>query len=113
MSDWLRWRKGRQNDEYDKFLLARSPKWRFDAWILRYPEGAQGIPVHRDTVQGYRHYRLNIVLKKCKRGGYFRCEAPIYTSERIKFFRSDFDHTVSPIKEGKRVLLSIGWLRHV
>lgn len=108
MTEWLRWRAGRQHTGYEKMLLFRHP--RCDVYLLRYREGV-GIPMHRDAVEGFRHYRLNVLLRKPRAGGLFHCEYPILVAGRLIFFRSDFQHTVSPVIRGNRVLLSIGFLR--
>lgn len=108
--NWLCWRPGRQYADYDKLLLARSPRWRWDAYLLRYPEGSF-IPPHRDVVEGFRHYRFNVLLRQPSWGGLFYTEAPIYITKRIKFFRSDFEHAVSKVGKGGRLMLSIGWRR--
>ena len=59
MSLW-RWAPGRQGGGYRKLLLARGRSW--DAYVLDYPPGS-GVSVHRDPVDGRRHYRLNVVLR--------------------------------------------------
>ncbi len=106
--EWLHWRAGRQHTGYDKMLVFRHK--RCDIYFLRYPQGV-GIPLHRDAVDGFRHYRFNFVLRQPQVGGLFNCEYPIWITDRIKFFRSDFQHTVSPVVEGQRVLLSVGFLK--
>lgn len=109
---WLRWQYGRQQSGYRKLLLLAG-YWPlpFDVYLLHFPTGSE-VPSHRDPVTAGRHYRLNIVLKAAKKGGEFHCAAPLYQSNRIKFFRPDqSDHWVTKVEAGNRYLLSIGWLR--
>jgi hypothetical protein len=90
-----------------------------DAYILKYPEGS-AIDFHKDSAPvGYKHYRLNIVLKRAKVGGEFIIKqvCPDYgywinpQYGRIHLFRPDItEHAVSPIAKGTRYVLSIGWL---
>jgi hypothetical protein len=112
---WLRWDKGRQETGYEKLLLAycKFPTWMcvpvlgFDLYLLWYPEGSE-IPEHADNVKGFRHYRINVVLKKCVSGGIFKTDFPILNWKRLKIFRSDRPHSVTRITRGTRLLLSFG-----
>lgn len=109
----FQWEKGRQNTGYEKMLLG-SGKWPnpFDLYLLRFREG-QGIPPHVDQVQSGKHYRLNIILKSSRQGGFFCCTSPIYETSRIKYFRSDLsEHSVSTVQKGTRYVLSIGWVNN-
>lgn len=111
-SKLFRWQKGRQQTGYDKMLLAGA-YWPipFDIYLLRFLQG-QEIPPHIDQVESDKHYRLNIVLKTATKGGEFYCSNPIYTSKRIKLFRSDIsEHSVSKVIQGSRYVLSIGWIK--
>lgn len=82
----------------------------FDLYILRFPQGAK-IPPHQDKVTNGRHFRLNILLKKAKKGGEFICHQSIFASSRVNLFRSDLAiHAVTQIEEGTRYVLSLGWL---
>ena len=79
-----------------------------DMYLLRYSKG-QGIPPHRDEVTGKRHYRFNLVLKQSE-GGQFVCDTPLWSWKRCHLFRSDLSiHSVTPVTEGRRYVLSIGW----
>lgn len=111
LRDWLRWRMGRQGTGYEKLLLLASPlPLPFDCYLLRYREGSE-VPGHTDPVTGRRHYRLNIVVRKSRRGGEFVCDDPIYESSRIKFFRPDRTaHCVTLVEQGTRYVLSVGWV---
>lgn len=110
----MKWQKGRLNSGYEKLLLFQSKRLRMDAWILRYHEGSL-LPFHTDPVTGVRHFRLNIVLKKAKKGGrLITVGEPLFHTKnnRIVFFRPDLSHhAVTKIYEGTRYVLSIGWTR--
>ncbi len=110
--NWLRWRSGRQQSGYEKMLLIANPYLLpFDCYILRFRKGAE-IPAHTDPVSDKRHYRLNIVVKKARRGGEFVCSEPIFENQRIKLFRPDLvSHSVTRVIEGTRYVVSIGWVR--
>ena len=107
------WQPGRQGTGYEKMLLLANPiVVPFDFYLLRYCEGSE-IPKHTDRVDGKRHYRLNIEVWRAKRGGHFRCDRPILTLPRVNLFRPDVaEHSVSRIEEGRRYVLSLGWVRN-
>ena len=111
-SKLLRWQSGRQRTGYEKMLLIANPfVLPFDCYLLRYKPGS-GIPGHVDPVEGKRHYRLNIVLRRAESGGEFRCSAPLYNGRRVHLFRPDeSEHSVTPVIKGVRYVLSIGWVR--
>ncbi|KID57503.1 hypothetical protein JF50_09925 [Pseudoalteromonas luteoviolacea] len=108
----FRWQVGRQKSGYQKMLLLGA-RWpiKFDVYLLKFPEGCE-VPEHVDAVSSGRHFRLNLVLKKAKKGGEFMCQTPLYESDRVKFFRPDSCvHAVTQVEQGSRLLLSIGWIR--
>ena len=108
----LRWQSGRQQSGYDKMLLLQG-MWPlpFDVYILRFPEDSE-IKPHTDPVSEGAHYRLNIVLRRAREGGEFRCAHPIFETGRIKLFRPDLsEHSVTKITRGRRYVFSVGWLR--
>ncbi len=113
---WLRWEKGRQESGYWKLLLARSKLLKFDAYILKLPQGCY-VPPHRDPVSGFRHFRLNVTLRRARLGGITLIRpAPgilcHIQEKRAYVFRPDqLEHMVTDVKEGSVWLLSIGWLR--
>ena len=111
--DLFRWKNGRQETGYEKMFLGGSHwPFKFDMYLLKFSEGSE-IPEHKDEVSGGRHYRFNIILKKAKMGGEFKCLNPILETQRIKLFRPDISsHSVSKIISGNRYVLSIGWLIH-
>lgn len=107
----LPWTQGRQGTGYNKIKLFESQKLKCDGYLLYYPEGSE-IPLHTDPVTLGRHYRLNIMLKKARKGGDFICANPLFKCWRLFFFRPDASpHAVSRIDSGYRVMLSIGWVR--
>lgn len=111
---WGRWIAGRQHTGYFKMLLAQSQRWKFDVHLLKFEKGAF-IPFHTDPVANFRHFRLNVVLKKSSGGGLFLCDRPLWSvKNRVYLFRSDLSpHAVSKVQGGTRYVLSIGWLRSV
>lgn len=106
------WQLGRQSSGYSKMSLLQSI-WPvpFDLYLLKFPEGSQ-ILEHVDKVdEGFRHYRLNIILKKSLSGGDFIFEQSIINWSRIKFFRPDISkHSVTKVVGGSRYVLSFGFL---
>ncbi|GGB70460.1 2OG-Fe(II) oxygenase [Shewanella inventionis] len=64
---------------------------------------------HVDPVQQGRYYKLNVVIKQPLIGGVFTCEKYIINLfNRVYLFRPDlYEHSVTKIESGKRVLLSI------
>lgn len=105
---WFTWLKGRQNSGYEKMVLfANQHIIPCDIHLLRYFVGSL-VPVHYDLEPGYRHYRLNIIIRKAIVGGEFWCQHPIISFWRIHFFRSDDAHSVSKIQKGSRYVLSFG-----
>ncbi|MDD5165040.1 MAG: 2OG-Fe(II) oxygenase [Candidatus Pacebacteria bacterium] len=106
----FRWESGRQDSGYSKMLIATAKfpiPW--DFYILKYPVGSE-IHEHVDTVTDRAHYRLNIIIKKPKKGGNFFSEKTIFNSSRIKLFRPDlYKHSLTRIEKGTRYVISIGW----
>lgn len=108
----LKWEIGRQVSGYSKMLILTGKfPIPFDFYLLKFPEGSF-IKEHVDPVEfGYKHYRFNIILKKSKLGGEFISETHIFETDRVKFFRPDiYKHSVSQIKKGTRIVLSLGFL---
>lgn len=111
VSKWLKWQPGRQQGGYAKMLLATGSRpIPFDAYFLQFPQTAV-VPTHIDKVESGHHYRLNIILKRARRGGEFVCESTIINWSRVKLFRPDlYAHSVTEVVEGNRYVLSIGWV---
>lgn len=102
-------KKGRQGTGYEKLTLWSLQRLKTDAYIIKYPEGSS-IPPHTDPVDGNKHYRLNLVLKKARVGGLFSCSKPLLAvGQRLFLFRPDEqEHQVSEIEKGSRWVLSVG-----
>jgi len=89
-------------------------KWPFkcDGYFLRFPQGSEIAP-HIDRVTTGKHFRLNIVLQRAQLGGEFICDKPMINTTRFKLFRPDVSlHQVTKIRQGNRLVLSVGWLRN-
>lgn len=107
----FKWENGRQNSGYKKLLLFKSNLlFKCDLYLLSFSKGSE-IKPHVDKVDFGNHYRLNIVFKKPQIGGDFICNKTIVNMKRIILFRPDlYEHSVSKIKSGKRLVLSFGFL---
>ena len=105
----MKWELGRLWTGYRKCkLLTGLFPVPFDLYLLHFPEGSY-IPAHTDPVPGRRHFRLNIVLRKANKGGFFYREQEL-KDQRIHFFRPDeSEHFVTRVMEGDRYVLSLGW----
>lgn len=97
---FLKWEKGRQAGSYSKFALL--PTWiskfiNADAYILSLPPNCSIID-HRDEVgDGWKHYRLNITLKKSGESR-MTINGPIWRWWRVEVFRPDlYTHGLDPI----------------
>ena len=109
---FLRWEKGRQEGSYFKMSLL--PHWlskflNADAYLLRFPNGCSVIK-HRDPVaEGYRHYRMNIIVKRSDNpSDKMYILGPIKRFWRIDIFRPDcYYHGLKPIT-GTMYMLSFG-----
>lgn len=105
-SQILNWKAGRQGTGYLKLLLRQGSF--YDVYLLKFPEGSM-VPEHIDLKYGVKHTRLNIVLRQAEEGGEFICARPILSTRRIKLFRPDLEkHSVTTVKKGERLVLSIG-----
>ncbi|MFK7898922.1 MAG: 2OG-Fe(II) oxygenase [Myxococcota bacterium] len=106
----MKWTQGRQETGYLKHLIYSFSAGRLgaDAFLLKFPEGCE-IPEHQDSVNGARHYRLNLVIRHAESGGDFLCDDPILDFPRLKLFRPDRSpHAVTKVAEGTRYVLSFG-----
>ncbi|MEH6710730.1 MAG: 2OG-Fe(II) oxygenase [Paraglaciecola polaris] len=81
---------------------------RVSAYLVTYPNQHK-VMNHIDPVPNGRYYKFNIVLKQPKIGGVFHCQKCIMNFfGRIYLFRPDkYEHSVTRIEQGKRVLLSL------
>ena len=109
----FKWISGRQQSGYEKLCFLNSKWLKADGYLLKYSVGSK-IDWHTDPVlDGYKHYRLNIIFWSCKEGGKFFCEGKslFQLGQSIIFFRPDIQkHCVTEILNGSRYVLSIGWL---
>ena len=104
---FLRWQRGRQAGSYSK--LALIPVWlskliNADAYILSFPAGCSVVK-HRDPVaEGYKHYRINFVLKRPGSQRMY-CLGPVKRFGRIEIFRPDlYEHGLEPIARSMYML---------
>lgn len=79
----------------------------FSINLVTYPIN-HSVMNHVDNVQTGRYYKLNIILVQPKVGGVFKCQKCIINLfNRVYLFRPDkYEHSVTKIESGKRVLLS-------
>jgi hypothetical protein len=102
----FQWNKGRQKGAYEKLPILNSRLLGCDAYILRFPRGCS-VMKHKDPVaEGYRHYRMNVILKKPSN---FRDRmyilGPIKRWWRFEIFRPDlYEHGLQPINESMWML---------
>lgn len=103
----MSWIPGRQDCGYFKRKIF-SFNW-CDCWLVKFPEGSC-IKPHKDPTKGKRHWRFNLILRPAESGGGFWCNGPVPVNlSRFKVFRSDlYEHCVSPIEKGERLVLSFG-----
>ena len=104
------WKAGRNKTGYFKCKLFgfANVLVGIDCYILKYPPGAC-VPPHTDLVTDSRHYRMNIVLKRARRGGRFYMFSNRF-KHRVIIFRPDLiEHRVSQVTRGTRYVLSFGF----
>jgi len=101
------WESGRQGTGYLKYLLIAG--YFCYLYLLKFPTRSY-VPEHTDPVPGVRHIRLNIILRHANEGGEFKCEGKLLINwSRVKLFRPDIQkHSVSRVKKGERLVLSLG-----
>ena len=90
-------------------LLGQFP-WA-DLYLLHMPEGSV-IQPHTDPLTEGRHHRVNLLLKRPKRGGEFRVRGPVrsWLRGRLRYFRPDcVEYEVTEVGKSSRWVLSIGW----
>jgi hypothetical protein len=107
----MRWEEGRQGSGYYKLKLMESRFFKFDMYLLKFPEGSY-IETHTDPApKDHDHHRLNIVLKRAKKGGRFVKSNNIQYGRVFKFRPDIEEHYVEDIEEGTRYVFSVGWLK--
>jgi hypothetical protein len=122
------WTPGRQGTGYDISSLREAPppavaralahlgtphEQSWDAYLIRYRDGAY-VPPHLDPAQhGRRHRRLNAMITQATGGGELRIGgAPIALDpgDAVLFYPDHERHEVAPVA-GTRLLFSVGaWL---
>jgi predicted 2-oxoglutarate/Fe(II)-dependent dioxygenase YbiX len=122
------WTPGRQGTGYDILPLRAEPipaiaralallgtpfEQYWDAYLIRYLDGAH-IPPHVDPAQhGRRHRRLNAMLTRATRGGELRIDGALVELElgdAVLFYPDEERHEVAPVV-GTRLLFSVGaWI---
>ncbi len=106
----MKWEGGRQQTGYMKKCLINSKRFKFDVYLLKYPEGSY-IPPHIDSaiIPFHEHHRVNIVLKKPELGGQFFLDGELQDGRFHKFRPDQVEHEVTTIHRGTRYVISIGW----
>lgn len=104
---------GRQRSGYFRLTLFSSKWLKWDAHVIYYPHGT-GIPRHCDPspVKGYRHHRVNIILKKPRGGGVFNTidpKAKLFLG-RVVYFSPEHEHHLTECRGSGRMVISFGWL---
>lgn len=97
----FKWQAGRQIGSYSKLQLVKSKFFNCDAYILKFPAGCS-VMKHRDPVtEGYKHYRLNVTLKKSSsQTDRMYTLGKVHRWWRFEFFRPDlYDHGLEPIND--------------
>src|SRR5690242_12724628 len=62
MTDLFKWVGGRQCKEFYYERMKIYSFWRIDCYLIRWGAGS-AVPDHKDEIKGYKHYRLNILLR--------------------------------------------------
>lgn len=110
-----KWIEGRQKTKYQKMLIAQSKKLCFDIWLIKYVDSNISLHIDPSPLEGKKHHRINIILRKPEFGGFFINfgEFKTYFNHRVIYFNpSDSYHFLSKAY-GKRLVLSIGWLKAI
>lgn len=101
----FKWEVGRQNNSYKKLTLIKFKY--FDCHLIKLKKFAK-IPFHTDKVDGYKHYRINFLIK----GHYIQCykDLPNCMNKFFTLFRSDINDHMCGTNDTEAVIFSIGWL---
>lgn len=115
----FKWVDGRQNSGYFKLKIFESRLFKFDCYLLKFPEGSV-IDKHKDPVTaGYQHHRLNITLIDAVLGGFFLIkhigdvEFKPNLNRFVKFRPDVEEHYATEVRQGTKYVLSIGWLKKI
>lgn len=108
------WVFGRQYTGYRKMLLGEGILFKntrhflgWDAHLIEYNAGV-GIPSHCDEITFCKHYRVNLVLRGDRDA--FEGTNVFFNRFGLAIFRSDYPHSVRPVRK-KRLVLSLGFAR--
>lgn len=105
MYDLFKWVDGRQIKHYKKMKIYSF--WRVDCYLIKYSAGT-AVGNHKDTIEGYKHYRLNILLKG-EMDKLAMIGKPIFKWWRVILFRPDlYLHCLKPTSKAG-LILSFGW----
>lgn len=120
LKGWARFKKGRQGGGYKVMTLFSSKRLKMDLILFLMPEGSE-LPEHTDPCArpGYEHHRANLILMAPKSGGITTvCDHESVRSFSLgkrlvayKFRPDKLRHGVTKVEKGKRVALSLGWLK--
>ena len=101
----MKWENGRQNTTYQKLKLLGGKTW--DCYLIKFRRNGY-VHWHKDPVKrSQQHFRLNIRLwgKDTFEGH------TIFSFMGISLFRPDISmHRVTK-NRGRRLILSIGWIK--
>lgn len=100
------WQRGRQEGSYYKLKLLKSSLLKCDAYILKFPTGCS-VMKHKDPVaEGYKHYRLNVMLKRsADPKDRMYTLGKVHRWWRFEFFRPDlYEHGLEPISDSMWML---------
>ena len=103
----FKWLEGRQKSGYRTMFFVYSKLLKLDCCIISIKNGID-IPPHKDAcpVDG-KMYRLNIEIKRPKKGGKFVGNT-IWSLGRIYYFRPDVEqHHVTKVEDGELLVFSI------
>ena len=100
----MKWQFGRQNLYYQKLKIFSFS--RLDCYLIRYSPGL-AIGYHKDTVEGRKHFRLNIHLIGKNRLCCLDNLKNFGQMSRVCLFRADRIHSYGPTCE-KGLILNIG-----
>ena len=81
-----------------------------DAWLLKYPVGAE-IPAHTDPpIEGMCHVRINALALNCQGGLLYidGAEVPLEGGDAYLFRPDVMRHMVTKVERNERLMLSVG-----
>lgn len=101
--------------ETDEHLSREGDGPRWDAWLMKMPDGAYIHP-HTDPCpfDAGEHHRLNMCIRAAERGGRFSIEGEpvnVHTGEAILFRPDAMRHEVSMVSGADRLMISVGCVK--